>query len=31
MSGERYVTKYALWLAVVGYIILLIGCRVKTA
>jgi hypothetical protein len=26
-----YVTKYALWVAVVGYIILVIGCRVKTA
>jgi hypothetical protein len=26
-----YVTKYALWVAVVGYIVLVIGCRVKTA
>jgi hypothetical protein len=26
-----YVSKYALWVAVVGYIILVIGCRVKTA
>jgi hypothetical protein len=26
-----YVTKYALWVAVGGYIILVIGCRVKTA
>jgi hypothetical protein len=26
-----YVTKYALWVTVVGYIILVIGCRVKTA
>jgi hypothetical protein len=24
-----YVTKYALWVAVIGYIILVIGCRVK--
>jgi hypothetical protein len=26
-----YITKYALWVAVIGYIILVIGCRVKTA
>jgi hypothetical protein len=26
-----YVSKYALWVAVVGYIILVIGCRIKTA
>jgi hypothetical protein len=26
-----YISKYALWVAVVGYIILVIGCRVKTA
>jgi hypothetical protein len=26
-----YITKYALWVAVVGYVVLVIGCRVKTA
>jgi hypothetical protein len=26
-----YVTKFALLVAVVGYIVLVIGCRVKTA
>jgi len=26
-----YVSKYAIWVAVIGYIILVIGCRVKTA
>ncbi len=26
----RYISDYALWVAVVGYIILVIGCRVKT-
>jgi hypothetical protein len=26
-----YVSKYALWVAVIGYIILVIGCRTKTA
>jgi uncharacterized membrane protein YccC len=26
-----YVTQYAFWLAVVGYAIRVIGCRVKTA
>jgi hypothetical protein len=25
-----YVSTYALWVAVVGYIILVIGCTVKT-
>jgi hypothetical protein len=26
-----YVNRYALWVAVIGYIILVIGCRTKTA
>jgi nicotinamide riboside transporter PnuC len=26
-----YVSKYALWVAVIGYIVLVIGCRLKTA
>jgi hypothetical protein len=26
----RYISDYALWVAVIGYIILVIGCRVKT-
>jgi hypothetical protein len=26
-----YDTKYALWVAVIGYIVLVIGCRTKTA
>jgi len=25
-----YLTQYALWVAVIGYAILVIGCRVKT-
>jgi hypothetical protein len=25
-----YLSKYALWVAVIGYVILVIGCRVKT-
>jgi hypothetical protein len=25
-----YLSKYALWVAVVGYAVLVIGCRVKT-
>ena len=26
-----YVSAYALWVAVIGYIVLVIGCRIKTA
>jgi hypothetical protein len=26
-----YITQYALWVAVIGYAILVIGCRIKTA
>ena len=26
----RYISDYALWVAVIGYIVLVIGCRVKT-
>jgi uncharacterized membrane protein YhhN len=26
-----YLTQYAFWVAIVGYAILVIGCRVKTA
>ena len=26
-----YLSKYALWLAIVGYVVLVIGCTVKTA
>jgi hypothetical protein len=26
-----YISKYELWVAVIGYIILVIGCRTKTA
>jgi hypothetical protein len=26
-----YVSTYALWVAVIGYIVLVIGCTVKTA
>jgi hypothetical protein len=26
-----YISKYALWVAVIGYVVLVIGCRVKTA
>jgi hypothetical protein len=26
-----YVSMYALWVAVIGYIVLVIGCTVKTA
>ena len=26
-----YITQYALWVAVIGYAILVIGCRIKPA
>jgi hypothetical protein len=26
-----YISQYALWVAVIGYAILVIGCRLKTA
>jgi hypothetical protein len=26
-----YVSMYALWVAVIGYIVLVIGCTIKTA
>jgi hypothetical protein len=29
--GIPYVSKYDLWVAVIGYAILVIGCTVKTA
>ena len=25
-----YISDYALWVAVIGYVILVIGCRIKT-
>jgi hypothetical protein len=27
----QYISGHALWVAVIGYLILLIGCRVRTA
>jgi hypothetical protein len=26
-----YISMYALWIAVIGYIVLVIGCMIKTA
>jgi hypothetical protein len=31
VTNIPYISKYPLWVAVVGYIILVIGCRIKTA
>jgi hypothetical protein len=31
LANIPFVGKYALWVAVVGYVVLLIGCTVKTA
>jgi hypothetical protein len=27
----QYVSEYGLWVAVLGYLVLVVGCRVKTA
>jgi hypothetical protein len=31
LAAIPYVSTYALWIAVIGYVVLVIGCAVRTA